>query len=251
MIHIVDGQTVNKGDRLLSLENRELVTQLEELELTWQQNEVRLRQATDLHDASQQQVLRKNQVSLTQQMQPLRAQVAALDVISPRAGRVIAPALAQRQGAYVTEGDTLFTVASEADKQLIAVIGENVVDEVRGWLGRAVILRSPYLPELSGQLERIEPRATDMLPSAALAATAGGPMAVRPASDPSDVDSWRLLEPVFRGRIDLSLGAAAQLPAGLRLQTSFGFQSQTLFQRWSQTICNLWYRAQKNVSDSA
>ncbi|MCA9158479.1 MAG: efflux RND transporter periplasmic adaptor subunit [Planctomycetales bacterium] len=250
MVHVVDGQTVNRGDRLLTIENRELVTQLEELELTWQQNEIRLRQATDMHDASQQQILRMNQASLTQQMQPLRTQVAALDVISPRTGRVVAPALAQRLGAYVAEGDALLTVASEADKQLIAVIGEDVVDEVRGWLGQAVTLRSPCFPELKGRLERIEPRATDRLPSAALAATAGGPLAVRPANDPSDVDSWRLLDPVFRGRIDLSPAASARLPAGLRLRTSFGFQSQSLFQRWSQTIGSLWYRAQKSVADS-
>ncbi|MEZ6078497.1 MAG: biotin/lipoyl-binding protein [Pirellulaceae bacterium] len=104
MVHVVDGQTVEMGDRLLTIENRELVTQLEELELTWQQNEIRLRQATDVHDASQQQILRKNQASLTQQMQPLRAQVTALDVISPRAGRVVAPALAQRLGRTLRRG---------------------------------------------------------------------------------------------------------------------------------------------------
>lgn len=246
-IHVVDGQTVSEGARLLTLENRELVTQLEELKLTWQQNELRLRQATESHDASQQQILRKNQVSLVQQMQPLQAQVAALEVISPRAGRVIAPALAQRLGAYVKEGDALFTVACEADKQLIAVIGEDVVDDVRRWLGQTVQLCSPYLPELYGRLERIEPRATDKLPSASLAAIAGGPLAVRPASDPADVDSWRLLEPVFRGRIDLSPEASAQLPAGMRLRTSFGFQSQTLYQLWSQAIRNLWYRAHQSV----
>ena len=250
-IHVVDGQMVSEGDRLLTLDNRELVTQLEELELTWQQNEIRLRQATESHDASGQQILRKNQVSLVQQMRPLRDQVAALEVISPRAGRVIAPALAQRLGMYIKEGDSLFTVASETDKQLIAVIAEDVVDDVRGWLGQAVQLRSPCFPELSGRLERIEPRAGDKLPAASLAATEGGPLAVRPASDPSDADSWRLVEPVFRGRIELSPDTSAQLPAGLRLKTSFGFQSKTLFQRWSQAIRNLWYRANQQPSSAA
>ncbi len=249
-IHVVDGQTVSEGDPLLSLENRELVTQLQELELTWQQNEIRLRQATESHDASQQQILRKNQDSLTQQMRPVREQVAALEIISPRTGRVIAPALAQSWGTYLKEGDSLFTVASVTDKQVIAVIEENVVDDVRGWLGHVVQLRSPGFPVLNGQLERIEPRAGDKLPSAALASPAGGPLAVRSTSDPSDADSWRLLEPVFRARIDLSPDASARLPAGMRLKTLFGFQSLTLVQRWNQLIRNLWYRANQPASSS-
>ncbi len=248
-IHVIDGQTVNTGDCLLTLENRELVTQLEDLKLTFQQNEIRLRQASDAHDASQQQILRKNQSALVQQMQPLQNQLAALNVVSQQAGRVIAPGLAQRLGAYVKEGDSLLTVANEADKQLIAVIGEDVVDSVRGWLGQAVQLRSPGLSELTGRLERIEPRATDKLPHISLAANAGGPLGVRPTNDPSDVEAWRLLEPVFRGRIDLSPEASEQLPAGIRLTSSFGFQSQTLFQCWRESIRNLWYRATANCND--
>lgn len=244
-IHVVDGTLVEAGERLLDLENRELENRLADLELTWQQNEIRLRRATEVYDASQQQILRKNQTSLKQQMEPVRAQVAALNVTAPRAGRVIAPALAHRLGDYVKEGDALLIVASDTDKEVLAVIGQDSIDEVRGWLGNPVQLKCIGYSGLHGRLERIEPRATDRLPSEALGASAGGELAVRPVSDQQNGESMRLLEPVFRCRIEPSPRAAALLPPGITLSSAFGHRSQPLYQRLNLAISDLWYRAQQ------
>ncbi len=248
-IHVADGQDVAAGDRLVQLENRELTGRLAELQLKWEENEIRLRQATELHDASALQIARENQSALVRQMQPVRQQVESLSVTAPRAGRVVARGIASREGTYVKEGDVLMTVASEADKELIAVVDQSVVQQVRLYLGQHVRVRNASFTDLGGTLQRIEPRATDRLPSAAMAVTEGGTLAVRPGADNHDVEALRLLEPAFRGRIELSPRAASELSVGTRMSAAIGYRTQPLATRWRDSIRALWHASNRDTAN--
>jgi putative peptide zinc metalloprotease protein len=244
-IHVTDGQVVAEGQPLMVLENRELAGRLAAMELTRQQNEIRLRQATETHDSSLQQVIRQDQLALDQQIEPLRKQVAELKVVSPRSGRVIARMLKHRLGDYAEEGESMLVVAGERDKEVVAVIGQDVVDETRQYLGEEVRIFTAGFEEVSGQLTRIEPRATDRLPAPALAATDGGPLGVRASENDGQSETMRMIDPAFRGRITLVSEKSLAIPAGTRVTASLGFRLEPLGSRWMNTIRELWFQAKQ------
>ncbi|KAA1257581.1 HlyD family secretion protein [Rubripirellula obstinata] len=250
VIHVGDGENVKQGQVLLDLENHQLTNRLASMELTRQQNEIRLRQATEEHDSASEQLIRRNQISLDEQLMPLRRQVAALKVLAPRSGRVIAPMLSQRIGDYTEEGESMLIVAADTDKEIVAVIGQEVVEDSRSYLGQQIRILDAGGQSLRGRLERIEPRATDRLPSPAMAVTEGGSLAVRRADfgdndAKEDVASMRLIEPAFRGRVSLHGKTAMEIPAGTRVTALLGYHAESLASRWKNRIRELWFQVQR------
>ena len=75
---------------------------------------------------------------MEQQLSQLREQAACLRITAARDGRVIAPSMDRLIDSYVHEGDPLMTVASEADKEVVAVVNQDSIREVRRYLGRPV-----------------------------------------------------------------------------------------------------------------
>jgi putative peptide zinc metalloprotease protein len=245
-MHAKDGDLVGKGDRLLDIENRELRNRLETLDLTWRQTEIKLRQSTEAQETDKQHVLRQHLESLEQQLKSLQTQVNGLTIYAPRDGQVVAPTLAARIGDYVGEGEGLLIVAGSQDKHLVAVIDQEQLEEAREYLGREVQIRSVGFSGNAGTLTRIEPRATDRLPSPSMAATEGGSIAVRRVDEATDGDSMRMILPAFRGRVDLTPQACEVLPAGLRVTTVLGYRSETLAFRWKRSIDELWYQFERD-----
>lgn len=243
-IHVSNGQMVKEGDVLVELENRELVSQLQQLEISFKQNEVRLRQAIDRHQPAERQVLQEDQKSITEQLEQLRKQAEGLRVVATRSGRVVARGLEARLDTYVEEGDPLLVVASESDKELVAVIDQDAVEEVRPYVGKPLRFRSANFDSLPGMLDRIEPRATDRLPSPSLAASEGGSLAVQPVTNKDDPEDVRLLEPHFRGRVVIEPEVAAEVPAGMRMRVSVGYRTEPVATRIRRTIRRIWHTAQ-------
>ncbi|TWT49073.1 HlyD family secretion protein [Rubripirellula amarantea] len=246
-LHVTDGQFVNQGEQLLVLRNPELRNRLKDLELKSQQVEVRLRQATEKHDAAEVQLLRETLKSFSRQIEPLRDQVASLTITAPHAGRVISRGINHRLGSFIHEGDVVLLVANETDKQVIAVIAQSVVDQTGSWVGKSVIIRGTDQVQRSGKLYRIDPKATDHLPSPALASIEGGPLPVRKASDQdqqSGADSMRLIEPAFRARVRLDPETAKQLPDGSTAQVHLGYRTDPIATRWVQLIRDQWHKVQ-------
>ncbi len=248
-IHVGDGDSVRKGQLLLELENRDLTNQVNRLEITRRQNEIRLRQATDKHDAGQRQVLLENQKAVEEQLQQLRSQTAGLRVVAPRDGTVVARRLKTRIGTYVHEGDSILVVADGNDKELVAYIDQDSIEAVRPLVGSEVNVRTARFEKWTGRLEQIEPRASDELTLAALGATEGGSLAVQAASTDEGSESLVLLEPHFRARIALATDVAPRVSAGTRMTASLGYRSEPIATRLAQSIRRLWYSAQDNSTD--
>ncbi len=247
-IHVADGDFVEQGDLLMELENRELTARLEQLEIASEQNRIRMRKATDQHDASEQQVLDEYQRSVVEQLRQLRVQAAGLRVLAPRRGHVVARGLEATIGTYIHEGDSLLVVASEADKEVVAMIDQDVIKEVRPLVGTQLRLRLASFDVTTGTLDRIEPRATEHLPDPSLAATEGGDLAVQAASRDDDLEAPRLLEPHFRGRIGLAADIAAGVPVGMRVQVSMGYRTEPIASRVARAIRRLWHAAQDDAT---
>jgi putative peptide zinc metalloprotease protein len=247
-IYVADGDLVQEGDLLVELKNRELTSRLQQAEITWKQNEIRLRQAIDRHDAGGRQVLQENQKAVLEQREQLQLQADSLRVVAPRSGRVVARGLEATIATYVEEGDSILVVASESDKELVAVIGQDVIEDVRPLVGNDVRIRSKCFDSVPGKLDRIEPRAIDRLPDPSLAATAGGSLAVQPTTSEEEPDGLRLLEPHFRGRIAIDPNVASHVPAGMRMQVSLGYRTEPIASRIRRTIRRIWHSAHDNAA---
>ena len=237
---MTEGERVRRGDLLMQLENRELSTQLNELELAKSVNEVRLRQAQDKHDSSAYQVLQENQLAVMTQLEQVRRQTDALTVVATRDGDVIASGLASLLGTYVEEGDVLVIVAASTDKEVIAIVEQERIEDIRLLEGRAISVRTVSYRTFPARVDKIEPRATERLSEVALAASEGGPLLVRAADDGAGADSLKLLEPHFRARITLSHEVARQVPTGMRLNVLFGYRTSPIANRMSRWMQETW-----------
>jgi putative peptide zinc metalloprotease protein len=242
-LHVRDGAIVRQGDLLVELENRELSTRLQQLQLTQQQGEIQLRQATDKHDAGLRQVIEENQNALRKQIAQLSQQVEGLRVTAPHSGRIVARGLEAKLGSHVQEGDSILLVAAETDKEIIALIDQHAIAQVRPLVGTSTPIRTASWEVTSGVLQRIEPRADNRLWEPSLAATEGGSLAVRTAEGDEDHEAVRLIEPHFRGRIALPADVAERLPAGIRVRADFGYRREAIAARLSRSIRQLWHQA--------
>jgi putative peptide zinc metalloprotease protein len=152
----------------------------------------------------------------------LRAQVDGMLVI-PRQQDL--PNTYARQGAtigYVLDhGEIRIRVAvPEYDALLVQQSAQHI--EVR-------IADAPGVP-LNAVLIREVPAATMQLPSAALGNRGGGPL----ATDPSDSDGLRVLEPVIL--LDLQLPASHLTRVGARAWVRFDHGSTPLATRWHRRL---------------
>ena len=76
----------------------------------------------------------------------------------------------------------------------------------------------------------------------------GGSLAVQPSSSGEESEGFRLLEPHFRGRIEIAKDVAAAVPAGMRMQVSLGYRTEPIASRIRRTIRRLWHSAQDNAA---
>ncbi|MEM1070774.1 MAG: efflux RND transporter periplasmic adaptor subunit [Planctomycetota bacterium] len=248
-VHAEDGAHVEQGQLLIELENRELSKRLVQLELSLQQNRIRLRQATGAHDAGKRHVLNQSMTAIQQQLDQVRTQVNGLRIHAPKAGTVSARRLETKLGTYVTEGEELMVLATAADKELIALVPQCQVDEVRELAGTNVQIRTPDFGLLNGRLERIEPRASVELTETSLAATEGGNLPVETVDESHTEQTLRLSEPYFRGRIELDPDTATRIPAGMRVTSYLGLRRDSLAVRIQTVIADVWYETHASYKD--
>lgn len=243
-VHVVDGQMVSAGQLLVELRNEELTAELRELELTHEQEKIRHRVALNERDGAKAQIAHRNLQSTQEQLAETRRQSEGLQVRAPIAGRIVRRNLGQTVGMYVTEGTEILTVADEARKELVVSVGQEEIDSIMPRVGDDTRFRVGGRRARTGKLDRLDPRASTALPHPAMSSKVGGTLAVtQKQSDTTGDENMRLVEPRFRGVIELSpevcrdLGAGEQGYAilGLR-QESIGQFAWVRFHRWFETL---------------
>ena len=252
-VHVTNAANVQPGDRLLELENPELRAKLGKLKIELAQIELREREAIDENDPSGQLVFREQQRTLRQQIAQVQQQVDSLTFVATRSGSVIGRRLNHRLGTYVREGDALMTIAGPAEKELVAAVHQERIEEARACVGKTISVRTAGFRKFSGRLERVDPRATNRLPSPALSALEGGSLSVRESSSEEsaqDDSAVRLLEPHFAARITLDNETAAQMEAGLRVDTFLGYRRDPIATRVAQAVRRLWHQAKDESTAS-
>jgi len=242
-IHVTEGDDVELGQLLMEIENDDLLNRLEQLRIKRQQCEIEISLAVDEHDAANAYVNRQVLVSLDEQIANLQRQVQGMKVIAPRAGRVIVRDLGSMLGTFVEEGSQLLNVADDDSKEIVAMVGQREIDDVRAMGSSEVNICTADWMTSVGILDRVEPQATDTLAWHALAATEGGPLPVRESHGDRDSPSLRLLEPLFQVRIRPAAMTSTQLPAGIRVTASLGYRTDTVASRATSFLAEWWQDA--------
>ena len=202
-VHVTRGQRVNKGMLLMILSDPELLLnrqkKADDIELA-ELRAIQFRRQGLLSKAAAEV---ENANSLRRQLAEMDDQIAGLQVFAQRDGLIISPNLDYMQGRYVHRGDELLRVCDPQEKELLVSVAEDDMEAFQ----RAADSSRPSVVRLRGGTRltatptRLRPRARRTLPHPALAASAGGPLAVEPS--PDEDQSMRLVQPHLESRTPL------------------------------------------------
>jgi putative peptide zinc metalloprotease protein len=180
-----EGEAVAAGDPIVRLTNPDEEAARDQLALELASARLRARQYYQLGELAAHQGELEVVRGLEAKLAESNRYLAALVATAPVSGRIVGRNLASLPGRWLDPGDEIVTVASGEAKELLLSIREEDIESVAGLLGREIRLRLRGRPgEWAGRLDRIESRATTAVPHPALAATGGGPLALRAQSDP-------------------------------------------------------------------
>ena len=239
---VANGQSVAEGQLLLELRNDDLTAELRELELSYRQTLVEHRVALDQRSGGSAQIAARNLQAIKERLAEARKRTNGLQVRAPVAGRIVARNLRQTTGTYVKEGAELLSVADEARKELVVSVGQEDIEALMLRVGDQTRFRVRGLLACSGQLVRLDPRASTALPHPAMSSSVGGALAVTERNTDGD-QKTQLVEPRFRGVValspdvchDLAAGEQGYAILGLR-QESIGEYAWARIHRWFETL---------------
>src|SRR5581483_11191070 len=201
-----DGMPVQRGDLLVVLDNPDLIATRDQLT-----------SRLDGLRADQYQLLLRDPAAA----QNLAEQIDQLEVRAQVAGKLAMPHQADAMGRFAHRGENLGLVLDSSAVRVRAAVSEDDAYLVRN-RARLVEVRLAERPGdvLRATMTQEEPAASHLLPSPALGDRGGGPY----ATDPSDGDGRKTLEPVFI--FDLTLAGASLDRVGGRAWVRFdhGFE---------------------------
>ena len=222
------GTNVESGEPLVILDNQELVTEVADMRLEGKQSEQRTRIYRKDGDVAALQVEDEMREVLQQRIAERRQQLSQSTVLAPASGRIVTREVDVLLGQFVNEGDELFAIGGEEQKELEVSIEQSDVKQFLQQQGQQVdvLLKTVGSQPFRCVLANVDPRASRQLPHPALAASNDGPLAVQPLEDGENDEQWQLVEPRFVAKLPLDPQQSAKLRAGqqttVRLQTSRG-----------------------------
>ena len=222
-IHVVDGQEVQEGDLLITLENLDLQHELHSLLIDISISELRSNNLFNAGEISQVQLERESLESMLKQKRDLEDRIADLKIHAPQSGVVLARDLDSNIGKHFVPGDELLSIAQPGEIQAIALTRQTDIEWVNEKQDAEIQLLIWGRHEsdlLKGRIKHVAPRARDDLPHEAFAATAGGPLAVVPRGQVQDEGAgtgegdMMLTEPRVPIEIELDASDRKKLIAG-------------------------------------
>ena len=218
-VYVKCGERVRKGDLLVQLDQPELLLKRDQ----WNdQRDVELAKVIQHQrrgEIAAAESARESADSLARRIEELDQQIQSMRITAERDGRVITPQTETLLGRYVKEGEVVIRIADPQEKELLAVIAETDLESY----ATAVETHDIATARLRGgvvvdtQLQPLRPAASRNLPHPALAATAGGPLAVE-ASDALEseagTDSQRLVQPQLQTVLPLNAYSSLAVKSG-------------------------------------
>ena len=227
---VQSGDNVAQGDVLMKLTNKLLETEHRNLALQIEQEQIRYQEAVRDHDADSAAVIQSKLRSLRLQLGESQEHIDGLTVRAPVSGRIIGRQLDTLKGTYLHEGDEILAVEPAESRQFRISIDQQDFAQACSLLQKDVEIRVGTRGKLSGQLTRLNPRASRTVPNKALSATMNGPLAVKAVDDRqenSDED-YELVDERFDAVIELAVSLDSPLCAGERGQALLGLRNESI-----------------------
>lgn len=214
-VYVKRGQRVEKGALLLELRDPELSLQRDAKESELKIAELKAIQFRRQGQLSRSAAETENAESLRRQLIELDEQLAGMLVIAERSGVVEGAQLDNLLGRFVEQGDELLRIADPQEKELLASVAESDMQayQAAASRGEPAEIRLRGGTRFEAVPESLRPRARRTLPHPALAATAGGPLAVEPSTE-EDEDALRVIEPQLQSRTPLDPVISVELQSG-------------------------------------
>lgn len=230
-IHVVEGQTVAKGDLLLELDNPELANEL--VELTRLRDEAKIQSRIHQQQGNQAMMQAETQrvYRLTDQIIEKQSAAKGLQVLAIDDGVIVQRSLANRLGSFVERGDELLTVVKLDSKEVVVSVDQSEYDATVWSAGKQLRLMFPGKPVVSATLVSINPRASQEPTFPSLTATRGGSLPVRalPKASLGQSDfNFELLSPRFDVTVSVPEDFGQQVLAGQRGYAYFESTEQSL-----------------------
>lgn len=213
-VHVQRGQRVEPGMLLMELSDPELLLEREKKADEFQLAKLLTFQFQRQRQLSKAAAESENAASLQRQLAELDAQISGLSVVAQREGLVISPDLDSMLGRFVSKGDELLRVSDPQEKELLISVSESDMQAYQraAELGKPAPIRLRGGTRLAAVPAALRPRARRTLPHPALAASAGGPLAVEPS--PNRKEEMRLVEPQMESRAPLDPATSSTVMAG-------------------------------------
>lgn len=244
-VFIDDGDEVSEGTVLIQLSNRELETQVRELEAKLKKEETAERIAMDKREPAEAQVAAKNQIAILEKLAERKSDLAALTVRAPVTGRVVARNLRQMPGQFVEPGDLLMTIGGDSQKEIQVSVAAEDVDSTDALLGRKISVEIGSCRSVAATIKRVTPRASSRVSHQSLIAPNGGPIPVKgnTETNANDETPYEFCEARFHVVAELSDETAAQFFAGENGYAKLDSNSETLGKYFVNSL-NRWVRDQ-------
>jgi putative peptide zinc metalloprotease protein len=216
-VHVRSGEHVEQGQLIAKLENRELSSEIRDLELAMEQSRLRARALEQQDELAASQAELEELDSLRKKLEEKQQEANHLTLAAPCAGRVLVRNTESLVGTYMTVGAEIAKIGAETNKEVRVSILQEDVHAFNTRLGSSVRVRLSGGQQLWCELTKLPPKASTSPTHPSLCAPHGGPLEVRTKRDREGGEEvHELLKPRFVGVVSLSPAESNSLRAGQR-----------------------------------
>ena len=177
--------SVKKGDLLLTLSNPDEESERDKLVLELRTARIRARSYYQQENLPAHQAELETIIGLERKLEESLQYLAALKVVAPKDGVISGRQLKTLEGQWLNTGDEILSVIAGDERELLVSFRQEDVESVISQKTPAIKVRLRGRSKtIDAVIERIESRATRALPHEVMAASSGGPLALRASSDP-------------------------------------------------------------------
>ena len=260
-IFVKPDQAVKRGALIATLRNRELLADIEMLQMQIRTAELKARIYQQRpRNIPAYQVEIKNREALHKRLHERLQQQAKLEIRAPMDGQIMADELDSLLETYLSPGHKLCSIGSYETKKVQALIAQEDFELFQSKTGERVDIHiwGQGLGYFPATLVQVNPRARVALPHPAFSSTTGGPLPVKyraPATAGNAVQEdeeqpFELVDPRFVAQISLNSSKANQLFPGQLGTVSFRGSRGTIGEVLYEKVARWLSQARKQSQQS-
>ncbi len=221
-LHVKDGDMVEPGQLLVTLQNHQLSGRMESLLIDIKISKRRIDGLLSVGDIAAWKLEKASLDALLERQIELEMQLKQLEIRSPDHGTVLALELYSTIGTWMLPGDELLSIGDPESVEAIALMRQQDVKWMSDNTDVAVDFQfwgQSESVDTGGSISRIDPRLSEQLPHEAFAANYGGPLPVMQQEESASQESqgMRLVHPrammriQFKKDMDLMAGQMGEM----------------------------------------